>query len=470
MIIPVILSGGAGTRLWPSSRQSYPKPFLDFDGTGSLLQKTCRRVRQIKDSVQPIIVTGQDYYFQSREQLKEIKETADFILEPVGRNTAPAILIAALYAAEKYGEDAILLVVAADHLIKNQEAFNDAVSLAAMLAKQQKLVTFGIVPEFPHTGFGYIKAGQEVIDKKDSYHVASFHEKPEKQRAIAMLAEGGYFWNSGIFCFSARVIINEFQSKAEELFVAVNNCWEISKNNGNKDGFFEIDGDSFSECSDISIDYAVMEKSKNVAVVKAGFDWNDIGSWDAVADMVTPDTSQKNLISIDSETCYFQTEKRLVAAIGLDNLVVIDTPDALLIAKKDRAQDVKKVVDQLKKEGNLLFSQHNTMYRPWGSYTVLEENKGYKIKRIEVKQGQSLSLQMHHHRSEHWIVVSGMAKVINGDQEFFLRQNESTYIPAGHKHRLSNPGMLDLVIIEVQSGDYLEEDDIVRFSDNYGRE
>lgn len=469
MIIPVILSGGAGTRLWPASRKGYPKPFLDFDGSGSLLQKTWQRVAQLADSQLPLIITNRDYYFQSREQLKQVSGKADFLLEPVGRNTAPAILAAAHYVNERYGAEAVMLVVAADHLIHDQAAFARSAAAAARLAVQGRLVTFGITPQFAHTGFGYIQAGDAIAGSEGCHQVTSFHEKPDLAKAERMLAEGGYFWNSGMFCCTAGQMLAEFAEHAAHVSDAVRQCWDVSRADNEHWHMFALDQDSFGKCPDISVDYAVVEKSANVAMVGAGFDWSDIGSWDAVA-ALGEQALPENVINIDSQDCYFQTGKRVVAAIGLENLVVVDTPDALLISRKDRAQDVKKVVDRLKAEGSMLHEVHNTMYRPWGSYTVLEEAAGYKIKRIEVKPGQSLSLQMHHHRSEHWIVVSGMARVVNGDKEFLLGPNESTYIPAGHVHRLSNPGVIDLAIIEVQSGQYLEEDDIVRFEDHYGRQ
>jgi len=470
MIIPVILSGGAGTRLWPASRKGYPKPFLDFDGSGSLLQKTWQRVAQLPASQSPLIITNRDYYFQTREQLNKIGATADYLLEPVGRNTAPAILAAACWVEQKYGADAVMLVVAADHLINDQDGFNRAAAVAAAQAAQARLVTFGIPPVFPHTGFGYIQAGQALAGSELAYDVVSFHEKPDLARAQAMLETGQYYWNSGMFCCTAGQMRREFAEHAPQLAEQVRQCWDTSSaRQALTDKYFELDAESFAACEDISIDYAVIEKSRHIAMVAATFDWSDIGSWDAVAALGNGHQSE-HVINIDSEGCYFQTGKRTVAAIGLQDLVIVDTPDALLVTRKDRAQDVKKVVDHLKKTGSHLHDVHITMDRPWGSYTVLEEGAGYKIKRIEVKPGQSLSLQMHHHRSEHWIVVSGMAKVVNGDQEFLLGPNESTYIPAGHVHRLSNPGVINLAIIEVQSGQYLEEDDIVRFEDNYGRQ
>lgn len=477
MLIPVILSGGAGTRLWPVSREGHPKPFMKLEDGESLLLKTYMRAAQVackeNSGGELLTVTNRDYYFMSKDELARAQlgksQSGTFLLEPMGRNTAPAIALAAHYIAEKFGPDAIMLILAADHLIQNPVAFSAAVSNATSLARQNKLVTFGIIPSGPETGFGYIEAGESVGQGK---LVARFVEKPSFEKACEYVAAGNFFWNSGMFCFKAGVILEEMAKHAPDVAAAA--CWEeIKKTTSVADGMLEIPEASFKEIPDISIDYAVMERSSNVVVIPADFGWSDIGSWNAVSNLVEPDENNNRAsgeaIFIGSKNTFVQSEDRLVAAVGLDNLMIIDTPDALLVANPDHAQDVKKVVAQLKKQNHDAYKLHRTVARPWGTYTVLEEGLRFKIKRIEVKPGGSLSLQMHHHRSEHWIVVSGMAKVVNGDQEILVGTNESTYIPAGHQHRLENPGVMDLVMIEVQSGEYLGEDDIVRFQDVYGR-
>ena len=479
MLIPVILSGGAGTRLWPVSREGHPKPFMKLADGESLLLKTYKRAAVVAQGVERgseiLTVTNRDYFFMSKDQLAlaqlNERQAGVFLLEPVGRNTAPAVALAAHHIAEKYGRDALMLVLAADHLIKNPTAFAAAVRDAAALAREDKLVTFGIVPSGPETGFGYIEAGASVGPGRQ---VVRFVEKPSLDKAKEYITAGNFLWNSGMFCFKAGVILDELAKHAPNVATTSEACWAALRQlNGPNDTMLEIPSEAFAEVPDISVDYAVMEHSANVAVIPADFGWSDIGSWNAVSDLVEPDADNNRAtgeaIFVDSKNTFVQSEDRLVAAIGLDNLMIIDTPDALLVAHPDKAQDVKKVVAQLKKQDHQAYKLHRTVARPWGTYTVLEEGPRFKIKRIEVKPGGSLSLQMHHHRSEHWIVVSGMARVVNGEREIFVGTNESTYIPAGHQHRLENPGVLDLVMIEVQSGEYLGEDDIVRFQDIYGR-
>ncbi|MDN7931004.1 mannose-1-phosphate guanylyltransferase/mannose-6-phosphate isomerase [Burkholderia metallica] len=481
MLIPVILSGGAGTRLWPVSREGHPKPFMKLADGESLLLKTYRRAAAVvgggEDASQGelLTVTNRDYYFMSKDEFVGAalgeQRPGVFMLEPAGRNTAPAVAMAAHHVAEKYGRDALMLVLAADHLVQDQKGFVAAVASAAELAKQGRLVTFGIVPTSPDTGFGYIEAGEPVGAGRAALR---FVEKPDAAKAAEYLAAGNYLWNSGMFCFKAGVILDEMARHAPDVAAAAEACWAaLQEGNKTSTQMLEIPADSFEKMPDISIDYAVMERSSNVAVVPASFGWSDIGSWGAVRDLVEPDQDSNRAVGdaifVDSRNMYVQTQDRVVASVGVADLMIIDTPDALLVAHPDRAQDVKQVVARLKKRNHDAYKLHRTVSRPWGTYTVLEEGPRFKIKRIEVKPGASLSLQMHHHRSEHWIVVSGMAKVVNGDQEIFVRTNESTYIPAGHKHRLENPGVLDLVMIEVQSGEYLGEDDIVRFQDVYGR-
>lgn len=474
MLIPVILSGGAGTRLWPVSREGRPKPFMKLADGGSLLGKTYARALACADVAEVLTITNRDYYFQSKDVWHAEADSEvplRFLLEPAGRNTAPAILMGALMLRAEHGEDAVMLVLAADHLIQDVAAFVEDVAVAEVLARQGFLVTFGIPPAHPETGFGYIAAGDAVTDAR-GHRVAAFIEKPDVERAAAMLAAGGHYWNSGMFCFRVGSLIEAFAGLAPAMLAEAEACWQATAAQCSE-AYCEIEAKSFARLPDISIDYAIMEKAGNVAMVPADFDWTDVGSWKALADLVPPDEQgNRNLgevIHVGSRNCYVQSEDRLVATLGLDDLVIVDTPDALLVSHRDQTQRVKEIVTLLKARGHESYKLHRTVARPWGTYSVLEEGDRYKIKRIEVKPGASLSLQMHYHRSEHWIVVSGTARITNGDKVMLIHSNESTYIPAGHRHRLENPGVIDLVMIEVQSGEYLGEDDIVRFDDVYGR-
>lgn len=468
-IIPTILCGGAGSRLWPVSREAHPKPFIRLADGQSLLQKAFLRAAAIADVREILTVTNRELLFKTQDDFREINKSnlaTSFILEPFGRNTAAAIAAATLHVAKVHGKDAVMLVLAADHLISDEAAFCRAVEQASALARQGNLVTFGIQPDAPETGYGYIEA--------EGTKVLRFVEKPSLEKAQEYLASGGFLWNSGIFCFEAGIMLQALQQHCPDILAATTACIDASRTAEGK-GFsqLELNPECFGLVPNNSIDYAVMEKSGKVAVVPCDIGWSDIGSWSALGDLTTSD-AQGNRVNgeallHDVTNCYIQSNKRVVGAVGIDNLIIVDTPDALLVADRSRAQDVKHLYTALKAKGHDAHKLHLTVHRPWGTYTVLEEDSRYKIKRIEVKPGASLSLQMHHHRSEHWIVVSGMARVVNGENELFVNTNESTYIPAGHKHRLENPGVLDLVMIEVQSGQYLGEDDIVRFQDIYGR-
>jgi mannose-1-phosphate guanylyltransferase/mannose-6-phosphate isomerase len=471
-LIPVILCGGAGSRLWPVSRELHPKPFIRLANGQSLLQQAWLRGAMLPEVTEVFTVTNRELFFKTEDEYREISGTVykgisnSFILEPFGRNTAPAIAAAALQLLGSHGDDAILLVLAADHLIADQGAFAEAVAQAKNLAQQGKLVTFGITPEGPETGFGYIEASGTTVLR--------FVEKPSLAEAKEYVASGNYLWNSGMFCFSAGTVLREMEIYCPAILAATRTCLEEARRaEGKGVTQIEIAAENFDQVPDDSIDYAVMEKSKNVAVVQCSIGWSDIGSWRALGDLINPDGDGNRIegeaLLHDVKNCYIQSKDRIVGAVGVNNLIVIDTPDALLVADRNCVQDVKHIYAKLKFQGHETHKVHRTVHRPWGTYTVLENQPRFKIKRIEVKPGASLSLQMHHHRSEHWIVVSGMARVVNGDNEMFVAANQSTYIPAATKHRLENPGIVDLVMIEVQCGDYLGEDDIVRFEDVYGR-
>lgn len=466
-LVSVVLSGGAGTRLWPASRESHPKPFMKLADGQTLIEKTYARAKALSSEV--LTVTNRDYYFMSRDEKERVGIVGGFLLEPFGRNTAPAIALAAKMIEATEGVDAVILVLAADHLIADQAGFASAVAEASKFAAQDYLVTFGIVATAPETGFGYIERGEAL---ESGSKVARFVEKPDLETAQGYVSSGKYLWNSGMFCFKAGVFLAELAKHAPEVAQAVDACWAAIQPLNNA-LLAEIPSELFKSTPDISIDYAVMEKSDKVVVVPGDFGWSDIGSWNAIRDLVEPNAVQNRALGeaifVDSKNTFVHSEDRLVAAVGINDLMIIDTADALLVVHPDKAQDVKKVVAQLKKDGHDAFKLHRTVTRPWGTYTVLEEAPGFKIKRIEVKPGASLSLQMHHHRSEHWVVVSGTAKITNGDNEILIQTNESTYIPSGQKHRLENPCNTPCVMIEVQCGSYLGEDDIVRFEDTYGR-
>ncbi|MBH3341845.1 mannose-1-phosphate guanylyltransferase/mannose-6-phosphate isomerase [Pseudomonas mendocina] len=474
-LIPCIIAGGAGTRLWPVSREAMPKPFMRLRDGRSLLQKTFERVSGLADVSQLLTVINRELLFRTLDDYRPLNRNRvglDFLLEPMGRNTAPAIAAAALHVQRLYGDDAQLLVLPADHLISEQAAFEAAIAQARALAAEGWLVTFGIRPKHAETGYGYIQQGEALGEHAS--RVASFVEKPDLATAESYLAGGKHLWNAGMFCFRADALLRELREHAPEVIEGVERCLAASQPAEGKQGVqCELDAASFAEVTDISIDYALMERSPKVAVVPCDLGWSDIGSWQALRELTAADANGNQLngevVLHNVQSCYIDSPKRLIGAVGVRDLVVVDTPDALLIADANSTQDVKYVAQELKKRGHEAYRLHRTVTRPWGTYTVLEEGARFKIKRIMVRPGESLSLQMHHHRSEHWIVVSGMARVVNGERDFLLNTNESTFIPAGHRHRLVNPGVIDLVMIEVQSGEYLGEDDIVRFNDIYGR-
>ena len=471
MLIPLILSGGSGMRLWPVSREAHPKPFIKLTDGRSLLQKTLDRLALLDGIGEVITVTNREHFFVTRDEYAAggAAYRHFFVLEPCARNTAPAVAVGALAAVSRHGPEAMLLVLPADHLVEDEPAFAAAVRAALPLAAQGALVTFGLRPDYPETGFGYIERGQPIPGTA-GFAVARFTEKPSAEVAASMVESGRYYWNAGMFCFQAAGFLEEMAQHAPEVLAGASECWQAAQV---KDDRAELPADLFAALPDISIDYAIMEKSARVAVLPAAFGWSDVGSWKAVSALVKADAAgnraQGECLFVDSENCYVQSSGRIVAAVGVNGLVIVDTPDALLVADQGHLQDVKKVAQRLKLANHETYKLHKTVLRPWGTYTVLEEGPGFKIKRIVVKPGASLSLQMHYHRSEHWVVVSGTAKVVNGEQELLVRTNESTFIRAGHRHRLENPGRLDLVMIEVQSGNYLGEDDIVRFDDRYGR-
>lgn len=465
-IQPVVLAGGTGTRLWPLSREIYPKQLLCLTDQTSLLQNTIRRVGTIEGVLPPIIVVGEDHRFITKSQIDELELGQEYtiLLEPVGRNTAPAIAGAVEYVNRVCSDtDVTLLILPADHLISDVPAFNEAVAKAAQKAAAGAIVTFGIEPQKPETGYGYIEGGEDG-------RVLSFKEKPELSVAEQYLVAGNYFWNSGMFAFSTTTFRSEMESHAPEILSTMTEAVD----GGTRDGrFYRFSTEAMQRCPSESIDYALMEKTDKALVVAADLGWSDIGSWQALYEVLDKDENgnvyQGDVVLEDTRNSLIRAEDLMVAAVGLEDTLVVETADAVLVAPLSRAQDVKKVVDRLKREERDEFKFHQTVYRPWGSYSVLTEQPRYQIKKIVVNPREKLSLQMHHHRHEHWVVVKGAALVTNGDKEILLHEDQSTYIPAGNVHRLENPGVIPLELIEVQIGSYLGEDDIVRFEDIYGR-
>jgi mannose-1-phosphate guanylyltransferase / mannose-6-phosphate isomerase len=475
-LIPVIICGGAGTRLWPVSREAFPKPLMRLADGESLLQKTFLRACRLPGVEEVLIVTNRETYFLAKDDCRETDMDdvqLGFVLEPVARNTAAAIGAAALTIRERHGNDVLMLVMPADHLITNIAAFDAAVAQASEAARTGRIITFGIQPTRPETGFGYIEIASSAASA--SIHpVSRFVEKPSADVAEMYVLGGKHLWNAGMFCMRASTVLDELNLLAPLVAGPTTESFVEAIRSQASDGYsIELDVQAFQRAENVSIDYAVMERSSNVSVVPCDMGWSDIGSWEAISELTAPDNEGNRVqgaVSLhDVENCFIRGETRMIGALGVSDLIIVDTPDALLVASRDRAEDVKKIVARLKLDGHQTAKLHRTVHRPWGTYTVLEEGNRFKIKRIVVKPGASLSLQMHHHRSEHWIVVSGCADVTCGESVNQLRANESSYISAGQKHRLTNPGVVDLVMIEVQCGEYLGEDDIVRFQDIYGR-
>ena len=467
-LTPVVLSGGAGTRLWPLSRELYPKQLLPLVGAYTMLQDTVRRLSGLNITA-PIVVCNEAHRFMVAEQLRSIGAPAgSIVLEPVGRNTAPAIALAALAATSRGSGDGLLLVLSADHVIHDLSAFHAAVGAAAVAARAGQLVTFGVVPHAPETGYGYIQRGAALAA---GWRIARFVEKPERSVAEQFLAAGGYYWNSGMFMFSARRYLDELRRQAPDIATA---C-ELAFAKARRDlDFTRVDAAAFSACRPESIDYAVMEKTSDAVVVPLDAGWSDVGSWSSLQAASTADADGNvvhgDVLAEDTRNSFLYAESRLVAAVGLRDHVVVETKDAVLVAPRDRVQDVKLLVARIKSSGRNEHLLHREVFRPWGSYDTLDSGERFQVKRLTVRPGGVLSLQLHHHRAEHWVVVSGTARITRGEEVFLLEENQSTYIPIGVRHRIENPGKLPLHIIEVQSGEYLGEDDIVRFEDQYGRE
>lgn len=468
IVMPVIMAGGSGSRLWPLSRQQFPKQFLTLFGERSMLQTTVERLNGVQHSP-VLVICNEEHRFSVAEQLRSNAiKASGIILEPAGRNTAPAIALAAIQAL-KSGDDPLLLVLAADHVIKDEAAFCASIELATQFATANKLVTFGIVPTTPETGYGYIKRGDSQ-NMSAGFSVSQFVEKPDLLTAQEYLTSGEYYWNSGMFLFKASAYLSELKTHRPDIFSACELAMEDTQSDLD---FIRVGKSAFEACADDSIDYAVMEKTANAVVVPMDCGWSDVGSWSSLWEVSDKDefgnACRGDVINIDTRNTYVNASEKLVTTIGLDDAIVVETKDAILVAKQSEVQQVKKIVEKLKAEQRSEWQHHREVFRPWGKYDSIDNGKRFQVKRITVNPGEKLSIQMHHHRAEHWIVVSGTAKVTNGDKDILLTENQSTYIPVGVIHALENPGKVPLELIEVQSGSYLGEDDIVRFEDRYGR-
>jgi mannose-1-phosphate guanylyltransferase / mannose-6-phosphate isomerase len=468
VLIPVILSGGAGTRLWPLSREMYPKQLLALTGKHTMLQDTAMRLAAIGGAAPPIVVCNEAHRFTVAEQIRAIgMQASAILLEPAGRNTAPAVALAAL-KAQAIDANATLVVAPADHVIRDVRGFQQAAEIAAKHAQDGKLITFGIVAHAPETGYGYIRRGE---GSGPAYPVAQFVEKPPLDVAQQFVMSGDYYWNSGMFVFTASRYLTELANFAPDILAACKAALELAKTDLD---FVRIDKTEFTQCRSESIDYAVMEKTKDALVLPLDVGWSDVGSWSSLFDALPADEEgnvlQGDVMIYDTHDCYVHSTSRLVATVGMEDHIIVETKDAVLVAPKDRVQDVKDLVAMIKKSGRSESSLHREVFRPWGSYDSIDNGERFQVKRLSVKPGGVLSLQMHHHRAEHWIVVQGTARITRNDETFLLAENESTYIPIGATHRIENPGKVPLHIIEVQSGSYLGEDDIVRYEDNYGRQ
>jgi len=467
MLIPVILSGGAGTRLWPLSREMYPKQLLALTSKQTMLQDTATRLSGIAGAAAPIVVCNEAHRFTVAEQLRALNiHPAGILLEPTGRNTAPAVALAALKALE-ISSAATLVVAPADHVMRDIRGFQQAAAVAATLAAEGKLVTFGVVAHVAETGYGYIRRAE---GSGPAFAVAQFIEKPPLDLAQQFVTSGDYYWNSGMFVFKAERYLAELAVLAPDILQAATAAFKAAQTDLD---FVRIDKTEFAKCRSESIDYAVMEKTLDAVVLPLDVGWSDVGSWSSLFDALPADEQgnvlQGDVMVHDTHDCYVHSTSRLVAAVGMEDHIIVETKDAILVAPKDRVQDVKDLVGMLKKSGRSESALHREVFRPWGSYDSIDNGERFQVKRLSVKPGGVLSLQMHHHRAEHWIVVQGTARITCDDKTFLLSENESTYIPIGASHRIENPGKVALHIVEVQSGSYLGEDDIVRFEDNYGR-
>jgi mannose-1-phosphate guanylyltransferase/mannose-6-phosphate isomerase len=465
VLVPIVMSGGSGTRMWPKSRQEYPKQFLPLFNETSMLQDTVLRLEGLNAEA-PLLICNESHRFLVAEQLLECDvKPNSIVLEPFGRNTAPAIAVAAL---SQSSDDAILLVLAADHVITNVEEFHRLVKLGEKVCAEGKLVTFGIVPSKPETGYGYIQAGDEL--ESGVHSVEAFVEKPDSATAEQYVSAGNYFWNSGMFMFRAKDFLKELEERQPKI---LEHCRAALTGAQTDLDFVRLNAAAFEKCPSDSIDYAVMEHTKNGVVIPSDIGWSDVGSWSSLWEVSDKDSEGNrfvgDVIAKNSNNNFVHSDGRLVTLVGINDVVVVDTDDAVLIASRDQVQDVKSIVEELKSSDRTEHLNHRKVGRPWGSYDSIDMDDNFQVKRITVNPGASLSLQMHHHRAEHWIVVSGTAEVTCGEKVYLVEKNQSTYIPLGEKHRLRNPGKIPLKMIEVQSGDYLGEDDIVRFEDVYGR-